>query len=200
MALQNLRTHFQSANINGFMSMLDSSCVVSEKIQASSFHIKKTKEGFEYFKSGSRNSMDRIDRTMVKYYENGIKYFNTILKELKEDMPLDWKFGFDYMLDNKTIDIEYDTLPKNHLILTHIQVLKPNDLTQVKKVIRDPSILNKWADLLGVQRPPIIFQGKLQLNQKEDLIRLLEISDKEFEIKYESESFTRYIYNIFNNQ
>ena len=74
------------------------------------------------------------------------------------------------MIDNKTVDIEYDTLPKNNLILTHIQVLNPNDPTQIKKVIRDPQVLNKWADTLGVQRPPIIFQGKLQSNQKDDLI------------------------------
>jgi cytidyltransferase-like protein len=179
--------------------MLDIPCVVSEKIQASSFHVKRTKTGFEYFKSGSKHAMDRVDRTMIKYYESGIKYFNTILTELTEDMPLDWKFGFDYMLDNKTVDIEYDALPKNNLILTHIQILKPNDLTQVKKVIRDPAILNKWADLLGAQRPPVIFQGKLQSNQKDDLLNLLEISDKDFEIKYGSQSFTRTIYNIFNN-
>jgi len=199
MALQNLRTYYQSSNINDFVSMLDIPCVVSEKIQASSFHVKRTKTGFEYFKSGSKHAMDRVDRTMIKYYESGIKYFNTILTELTEDMPLDWKFGFDYMLDNKTVDIEYDALPKNHLILTHIQILKPNDLTQVKKVIRDPVILNKWADLLGAQRPPVIFQGKLQSNQKDDLLNLLEISDKDFEIKYGSQSFTRTIYNIFNN-
>lgn len=199
MALQNLRTYFQSTNINDFRSLIDLTCVVSEKIQASSFHVKKTNTGFEYFKSGSKYSMDRVDRTMVKYYENGIKYFGTILKEVTEDMPLDWKFGFDYMIDNKTVDIEYDTLPKNNLILTHIQVMSPNDPTQIKKVIRDPQILNKWADELGVQRPPIIFQGKLQSNQKDDLVNLLQISDAEFTAKYVDQSFTRTIYNIFDN-
>jgi len=199
MALQNLRTYFKETNINDFVSVLELPCVVSEKIQASSFHVKKTNTGFEYFKSGSKYSMDRIDRTMVKYYENGIKYFGTILSEVTEDMPLDWKFGFDYMIDNKTVDIEYETLPKNNLILTHIQVLNPNDLTQIKKVIRDPQVLNKWADILGVQRPPIIFQGKLQSNQKDDLISLLGMSDSDFSLRYEDQSFTRSIYNIFNN-
>jgi cytidyltransferase-like protein len=199
MALQNLRTYFKETNINDFTLMLELSCVVSEKIQASSFHVKKTNTGFEHFKSGSKHSMDRVDRTMVKYYENGIKYFGTILSEVTEDMPLDWKFGFDYMIDNKTVDIEYDTLPKNNLILTHIQVLNPNDPTQIKKVIRDPQVLNKWADLLGVQRPPIVFQGKLQSNQKEDLLNLLSISDSDFSMKYKDQSFTRSIYNIFNN-
>jgi len=199
MALQNLRTYFESSNINDFLSMLDLSCVVSEKIQASSFHVKKTNAGFEYFKSGSKHSMDKVDRTMVKYYENGINYFGTILPEITKDMPLDWKFGFDYMVDNKTVDIEYDALPKNNLILTHIQVLNTNDPTQIKKVVRDPAVLNKWADSLGVQRTPVIFKGKLQSNQKDDLVRLLEISDKDFEIKFKDQSFTRTIYNIFNN-
>jgi len=199
MALQNLRTYFESTNTNDFLAMLDLTCVVSEKIQASSFHVKRTDTGFNYYKSGSKYQMDRVDRTMVKYYENGIKYFSTILKEVTEEMPLDWKFGFDYMLDNKTVSIEYDVLPKNHLILTHIQVLNPNDPTQIKKVIRDPQVLNKWADKLGVQRPPIVFEGKLQSNQKDDIISLLNTSDQDFITKFESQSFTRTIYNIFNN-
>ena len=199
MALQNLRTYFQSTNINDFQSMLDLPCVVSEKIQASSFHVKKTSTEFQYYKSGSKHAMDKVDRTMVKYYENAINYFGTIVKDVTEDMPLDWKFGFDYMIDNKTVDIEYEVLPKNNLILTHIQILNPNNDTQIKKVVRDPQILNKWADKLGVQRPPIIFQGKLQENQKKDLVNLLAISDSDFSIKYKDQSFTRTIYNIFNN-
>ena len=162
MALQNLRTYFQSTNINDFNSMLKLTCVVSEKIQASSFHVKSTSTGYEYFKSGSKHKMDKVDRTMVRYYENGINYFKAIPKDVKEDMPHDWKFGFDYMIDNKTVDIEYESLPKNNLILTHIQILNPKNPTQIKKVIRDPQILNKWAELLGVQKPPVIFQGVLQ--------------------------------------
>ena len=57
MALQNLRTYFQSTNINDFQSMLDLPCVVSEKIQASSFHVKKTSTEFQYYKSGSKHAM-----------------------------------------------------------------------------------------------------------------------------------------------
>ena len=199
MALQNLRTYFQATNINDFQSMLELPSVVSEKIQASSFHVKKTNTGFDYFKSGSKRPIDRIDRTMVKYYENGVNYFKTITKDVTADMPIDWKFGFDYMIDNKTVDIEYDVLPKNNLILTHIQILNPNNNTQIKKVIRDPLVLNKWADILGVQRPPVIFQGKLQLNQKESLVELLSMSDNDFSIKFKDHSFTRHIYKIFNN-
>ena len=84
MALQNLRSYFESTNTNDFLAMLDLPCVVSEKIQASSFHVKKTDIGFKYYKSGSKHPMDKIDRTLVKYYENGINYFSTILKEVTD--------------------------------------------------------------------------------------------------------------------
>lgn len=198
MALQNLKTYFASTNRNDFMQLLENTCVVSEKIQASSFHVRKTNSGFEYYKSGSKDAMNKVDRTIVKYYENAIKYFKSISGDIAEQMPTDWKFGFDYMVDKKTVDIEYDKLPKNHLILTHIQVMSPSNPTEIKKVIRDPNILYKWADILSVQRPQVIFQGKLSDYQKEDLVKLLEMSETQFKKDFTDASFTRKIYNIFN--
>ena len=198
MALQNLKTYFESTNRNDFMQLLDNICVVSEKIQASSFHVKRTDVGFEYYKSGSKDSMNRVDRTIVKYYENAIKYFKSVSGDVAEQMPTDWKFGFDYMVDKKTVDIEYDELPKNHLILTHIQVMNSINPTEIKKVIRDPQVLYKWADILNVQRPQVIFQGKLSDYQKEELVNLLELNEAQFKKDFENKSFTRRIYNIFN--
>ena len=198
MALQNLKTYFESTNRNDFMQLLENTCVVSEKIQASSFHVRKTNSGFEYYKSGSKEAMNKVDRTIVKYYENAIKYFKSISGDIAEQMPTDWKFGFDYMVDTKTVDIEYDKLPKNHLILTHIQVMSPSNPTEIKKVIRDPNILYKWADILSVQRPQVIFQGKLSDYQKEELVKLLEMSETHFKKEFTDASFTRKIYNIFN--
>lgn len=198
MALQNLKTYFESTNRNDFMQLLDNTCVISEKIQASSFHVKRTNTGFDYYKSGSKDAMNKVDRTIVKYYENAIKYFKSISGEVSEQMPTDWKFGFDYMVDKKTVEIEYDELPKNHLILTHIQVMNPNNPNEIKKVIRDPQILYKWADILNVQRPQVIFQGKLSDYQKEDLVNLLELNENQFKKEFSTISFTRRVYNIFN--
>jgi|TARA_B100000767_G_scaffold275386_1_gene312093 cytidyltransferase-like protein len=200
MALQNLKKYFESTNVNSFKDLLNATCVVTEKVQASSFHAKRIGASeFEFFKSGSKKAMDRVDRTLVKYYENAINHFSTISNEVLNEMPKEWKFGFDYMTDKKTIDIEYDLLPKNNLILTHIQVLNASDPTKVKKVIRDPRILQKWAAKLEVQEISVLFEGLLASNQKEDLIDLLSLSESEFKIKFESQSFTRTIYNIFDN-
>jgi len=200
MALQDLRTYFNSSNRNEFMDLLKNKCIVTEKIQASSFHARRTKEGYEFYKSGLKHAMTLVDRTIVRYYENAIDHFESISEELRSEMPTDWKFGFDYMTNKKTVDIEYDKLPKNHLILTHIQILNPVDPTQIKKVIRDPKVLETWAKKLDVECIPVIFEGVLQSDQKEELINLLEMSKDAYDSVFENKSFTRKVYSIFNKQ
>ena len=201
MALQSLKTYFEGANTRDVETLLSGKCIITEKIDASSFHTKRNGGGFLYYKSNSKQEMDRVDRTIVRYYENAIRHFKSVSKDVVEEMPFDWKFGFDYLTDNKTVDIEYDVLPKSNLILTHIQVLNPTDPTKIKKVIRDTKVLNKWADKLDVNRPPVIFEGMLDSRQKSALKDLLSLSESEFKSKYDSPdrpSFTREIFSIFN--
>jgi len=201
MALQNLKKYFEGANSNEIMDLLNNKCIVTEKIDASSFHVKRDNTEILYYKSGEKHSMNRIDRTIVRYYENAIRHFKSISEDSIKDMPFDWKFGFEYLGDNKTIDIEYDTLPKNNLVLTHIQVLQPSNPNKVRKVIRDTKILNKWAEILNVAPPPVIFEGLLHSGQKSAIIDVLETSINEFEDRFENPdnpSFTRVVYNIFN--
>lgn len=201
MALQNLKTYFEGANISDVDKLLNNKCIVTEKISGSSFHVKREGSGFVYYKSGSKDKMNVIDRTIVRYYENAIRHFKSVSMVAKEDMPFDWKFGFEYIGDNKTIDIEYDVLPKSNLILTHIQVMQPSNPNKVRKVIRDTKILNKWAGLLEVAPPPVLFEGQLHSGQKDAIKRILEMSALEFEKTFEHSdrpSFTRTIFGIFN--
>lgn len=198
MALQNLKTYYSESNTNDFQKMLKLPCVVTEKIQASSFHVQSTVEGYNYFKSGSKKPMNIVDRTIVKYYEPAISHFDSIAEDNKEEMPKDWKFGFDYMTDSKTVNIKYDRIPKNNLMLTHIQVLNPADNSLIKKVIRDPKILNKWADVLEVQRPQVIFSGSLNEHQREQIANLMSLSEGDYNKVFEDVTFSRKMYNVFN--
>lgn len=198
MALQNLQTYFESVNRNEFTKLIEQPCVVTEKVQASSFHVKVDDTGYLYYKSGNKSPMNRIDRTLSSYYEPAIKFFRSIEPEVRQEIPKNWKFGFDYMTEKKTVDVEYDKLPKNNLILTHIQVLSNADHSQIKKVIRDPKVLYKWADILGVQRPQVIFEGTLQSDQKDALISILEASERERQERFKIQGFARTMYSIFN--
>ena len=197
MALQDLRTYYDSVEKEDFNSLLKQRCLVTEKIQASSLHVRREDDGLKFYKSGNKQPLNKIDRTIVSYYERGIGHFDALVKEKIDEMPMDWKFGFDYMINEKTVDIEYDMLPKNNLILTHIQVLN-EDRTQIKKVIRDPRILEKWADILEVQSPEVIFEGILADHQKEKLINILSLQGEQARMKFEDFTFSYHAFKVFN--
>ena len=177
MALKKLRQVFQETNINAFQDMLNSRVLVTEKIQGASFHVRRNQTKFEYYKSGD-SRMNMIDRTIVGLYETGVKHIQSLDPSIKEQMPHDWKFGFEYLPELNVSEYKYTRLPKNNLILTHIQTM--NESGKIRKTISDPVILNKWAKILEVQGPSIVFDGMLSQMQKEELITVLSMSDKEF--------------------
>jgi cytidyltransferase-like protein len=197
MALQDLRAYYDSVEKEDFNSLLKQRCLVTEKIQASSLHVRREDNELKFYKSGNKQALNKIDRTIISYYERGIGHFGALLKEKVDEMPADWKFGFDYMVTEKTVDIEYDMLPKNNLILTHIQVLN-EDRTQIKKVIRDPRILEKWADILEVQSPEVIYEGILSDYQKEKLIKILSLQGEQARMTFEDFTFSYHAFKIFN--
>jgi len=199
MALQKLRDHFKETPRAAFMKMLDQKVHVVEKLSASAFHVQRGNASNLYFKSNQNTPMDIIDRTIVSFYESAIKHLQGLEGSVKEDMPKDWRFGFEYLIDGDTPNFKYSLLPKNNLVLTHIKVMKPGT-DKVQKVIRDTSILNKWAGVLEVQQPPVLFEGMLRHDQKEALINLLEMSDEQYAKVYSDRSFSRDLYTIFNSE
>ena len=194
MAIKKLRDHFAESNSEDFNKLLKSRVLVTEKLAASSFHCQKVGDKLHYFKSNQTEPMDLVDRTIIRYYEKAIKQMQSISEEALYAMPEDWKFGFDYLPNTKPVDIDYDRLPKNFLVLTHIMVMNGR---KTKKVIIDPVVLKKWAKILEVENPPILFDGLMMDHSKEELIKVLSSNDKAFSQRFQSESFTRFMYNMF---
>jgi cytidyltransferase-like protein len=194
MAIKKLRDHFAESNSEDFNKLLKSRVLVTEKLAASSFHCQKVGDKLHYFKSNQTEPMDLVDRTIIRYYEKAIKQMQSISEEALYAMPEDWKFGFDYLPNTKPVDIEYDRLPKNFLVLTHIMIMNGR---KTKKVIIDPVVLKKWAKILEVENPPILFDGLMMDHSKEELTKVLSSNDKAFSQRFQSESFTRFMYNMF---
>ena len=144
MALTKLREHFTETNRENFIEMLKNRVLVTEKIAAPTFHMQRNLEGFEFFKSSRSESMDIVDRTIVSLYEVAISHLQSLSPSQKEELPRDFKFGFDYLPEAEVSSLKYDKTPQNYLILTHIQEINTNN-GKVRKTINDPSILNKWA-------------------------------------------------------
>ena len=63
-------------------------------------------------------------------------------------------------MNKKPVATLYDRLPKNQLVLTDIKVIDSGGRS--KKVITDAKILQKWAKILNVEAPPVLFAGKLR--------------------------------------
>ena len=118
MALQRLRDFYQTTNANSFDDLLKLKVVVTEKIAAASFHVRRTVEGFDYYKSGSNEPMDMVDRTLTSLYEIGIKHFQSLNTNVKQDMPSDWKFGFEYLPETNISSVQYDQIPVSYTHLT----------------------------------------------------------------------------------
>lgn len=203
MALTKLKQHFEETNVNTFLRMLDNRVMVVEKISAPSFYVRRINDKFEFYKSSNGEKLTMVDRTMMSLYEVAIKHIQSLSPAAKNELPSDFKFGFDYLPELKVSNYEYTELPYNNLILTHIQQLSESD--KVKKTIIDPVIIKKWAKVLDVQSQDVIFDGVMDSQQKDKLRKLLEMNSKEFSSNYDYlektdnlVSFTKEIYRIFN--
>jgi cytidyltransferase-like protein len=203
MALKKLKEYFEETNINTVQRMLDNRVVVVEKISAPAFYVRRVNEKFEFYKSANSEKLSIVDRTIMSLYEVAIKHFQSLSPNVKSSLPSDFKFGFDYLPESRVSQYEYTELPKNNLILTHIQQITEGGKS--KKTIIDPTIIKKWSQTLEVQPQGIVFDGVMDSQQKEKLVKLLEMNSKEFSQSFDyleetdkMVSFTKEIYRIFN--
>jgi hypothetical protein len=106
-------------------------------------------------------------------------------------LPVGFKFGFRYFHNTKPANIVYDKIPLNGLVLTDIK--NPSG-----KIIDDVSILNGISDLLRVEKPPVIWYGKLDKSQKTRILEYLRTPEDELVKRFKTDSFTKYIISILN--
>jgi cytidyltransferase-like protein len=151
---------------------------------------------FNFYKRDQRNPITLVDRTLMKYYEIPIQYIESLPPHIIKDLPRGWKFGLEYFANIKPVEIAYDRLPKNNLILSYVHTKSENG--KPSSTIQDKEKLDTWADLLGVERPPIVFQGYLSEEQKDKILDFLRTPFEELVSEYKTRSFVRYIIGVLN--
>lgn len=176
--------------------LLSGKIEISEKLDASRFSVQINKDKtFSFFKRKD-SPITKIDRTLARYYEKAIYHFENLPEEKTQTIPDNWRFGMEYFPNLKPVVISYDKLPLNNLVLTDIQVKDPRDKTI--EVITDKDTLNKWADNLEIQRPPIIFEGSLDEQQKRKILDFLNTRYDDLLDRFKTENFTKFIITILN--
>jgi cytidyltransferase-like protein len=170
---------------------------VNEKMDGSVFLFERGAGGnFNFYKRDYRFPITKVDRVLMKYWEKPISYIQSLPSEVQNQIPIHWRFGFDYFIDNQPLDVKYETAPKNNLILSYVQVR--NSKGQLIRTIDKKVELDKWADLLGVEKTPIIFQGFLDNDQKRSIVDFLNTYPEKLKKEYGTTSFIKFLINILN--
>lgn len=183
----------------GFIEdLFNKTLTVTENLDGSSFSFERdfTGDNISFYKKDQDNPITKVDRILMRYYEKPINYVESLSEDVRRQLPKGWRFGMAYFPTTKPVRIEYDRIPKNHLILTHVVVR--DEFGDIIKSIQDKEELDEWADLLEVERAPIIFQGKLSRDQKIDIMDFLSTPLMDLKNRFKTESFTKYVVSLLN--
>lgn len=196
MALLTLNSIYKQKGSDFIEELFKSYVIVSEQIDGSRFMFQKHFDDSLIFYKKTGVQISHVDRTLMSFYERGINYISNLSSDILDRIPDNWTFGFKYFPSLAPINIVYDKLPKNNLILTDISIR--NDSGRVVKVINDSKVLRDWANILDVELPPIIYEGYLKDEQKEKINKFLNSNEQDLDALFKAESFTRYIISILN--
>lgn len=169
--------------------------VVTEKLSGSSFSFEKDGNSIKFYKSNDK-PINVIDRTLMVYYENAISYIKKATSGMMKSIPDNWKFCFQYFVHNEPGVITYDKLPKNNLVLTHIQIKSPNG--KIGKIIEDPRVIYDWANMLNVTPLLPIFKGYLTDDQKQKIRDFISTPREDHAELFKTTSFASYIISVLN--
>lgn len=178
--------------------LFDNYVTVNEKLDGSAFSLERslvTKE-MEFYKRNNANPISLVDRTLARYYEKPISYFTSLDESVSSKLPLGWRFGFEYFVSEGPQELFYDRMPKNGLVLSYIHVR--NGAGKIVRTIQDKKELDKWADLLGVERSPILFQGVLNDDQKVRILEFIDTPKDDLYTKFKTDSFVKFVVSVLN--
>lgn len=173
--------------------LFESEMVVYEDVQGSKIYVNWNGREFTIKpKSLSAEPINMIDLAIQNYYNHAINYFNSLDNRVKGLLNKNWWFLFEFFPDNQPANIEYNRIPKNHLVLTSIS--KGNKFTYTIDEIEE------YSRLFDVDSIPVIFKGKLSQDAVEAIKYFLSTSENDLEYVFGDKSFTFFFYKILNPQ
>lgn len=197
--LQSIRNMSKLMKLNNIQDetllndIFNNEIIILEDIQGSKIYVNWDGQKFT-IKPKSLNSepINIIDLAMQNYYNHAINYFNSLDNRVKGLLNKRWWFGFEYFPDNQPANIEYNKIPKNHLVLTAICKGNKFDYTIEE--------LEEYARLFEVDCSPVIFKGKLNEKTIEAIKYFLNTSESDLEYVFGEKSFSYFFYKLLNPQ
>lgn len=176
--------------------LLNEYLIVNEKVNGSFLGFKKNQETDKLKFFNKRNEIGYIDMVLSRFYNKPISHLSNLPAEKLERIPSNIYFGMEYISDNDANRQDYGRLPKNGLLLNFIHELDENG--NVIKTIQDKNILDEWAEFLEIDGPTIVFEGKLNDEQKVEIMDFVYSDEEQLMDKFKTKSFIKYIISILN--
>ena len=171
--------------------ILDGDLIILEDIQGSKIYVNWNGQKFTIkAKSLSSDPINLIDLAMQNYYNHAIDFFDNLPDRVTSLLNRKWWFCFEYFPDNQPANIEYNRIPKNHLVLTSICKGNKFDYTIEE--------LDEYSRLLETDCVPVVFKGKLGEETKEAIKYFLNTSEQDLEFVFGEKSFSYFFYKILN--
>lgn len=191
--INNLKEVYEKRGESFLTGLLNQYVIINEKIDGAFFGLKKTQDDqFKYFKKSGE--ITYVDQVLMKYYNPAIQHFNNLSIEKRQRIPANFFFGFEYFTKSDSRSNKKIELPKNNLVLSYIHRL--DDSGKIVETLQSKEQLVKWANYLDVDAQPIIFEGRLDDEQKSKILEFVYSNQKELEEKFKTTSFTKYIISV----
>ncbi len=191
--INNLKEIYEKRGESFLNGLLNSYLIINEKVDGAFFGVKKSADdSFKYFKKSGE--ITYIDQVLMKYYNSAIQHFQNLSLEKRQRIPANFFFGFEYFTKSDTGSSKRINSPKNNLILSYIHRL--DESGNIVETLQSKDHLTRWANYLEVEPPLIVFEGRLDDEQKRDILDFVYSEQKSLEEKFKTTSFTRYIISI----
>jgi cytidyltransferase-like protein len=194
--INHLREVYEKKGEEFLNGLLNNYVIINEKVDGTFFGVKKSKDdSFRYFKKSGE--ITYVDRVLMKYFNPAISHIESISPERRNRIPSNFYFGFEYFTRGDSKNSRYDRLPKSGLVLSYIHRL--NDKGEIESTVQNKELLDRWADYLDVERPPILFEGHLTDEQKTAILEFVYSPAKELTDKFKTTSFTKHILSVLKD-
>lgn len=183
--LSHLRDVYEKRGKEFLENLLTKNVIINEKEEGAYFGAKldpNTKQ-FNFFKKDSK--LGYVDRVLSRYYEPAISCFENLNPSVKSAIPDNFVFG-----------MNYNPSRNPSLTINHIKVLDDN--YQTAETIHEKATLDKWANAIGINQSPVIFQGKLTDEQQIKIQEFIFTPLAELTEKFKTKSFTKHILSVLN--
>lgn len=191
--INNLKEIYEKKGESFLSGLLNQYVIINENVDGAFFGLKKTQDDkFKYFKKSGE--ITYVDQVLMKYYNPAIQHFHNLSDEKRQRIPANFFFGFEYFTKSDSRSSKRADLPKNNLVLSYIHRL--DETGKILETLQSKEQLTRWAEYLEVETPPIIFEGKLEDEQKSKILEFVYSEQKDLEEKFKTTSFTKYIISV----